>query len=150
MRFGAYVTLLTDQYPSTEDEQAVQLDLDYPDVKQDLNRFLPLVKWLLVIPHVIVLIVLAVGAIFAIFIAWFAILFTGRYPRRLFGELIQLHPPHHHLPDTHSPRQEGHQYVQASLQWWPADPQRTPHALSLGYIRCPECGRLSVPPQSGP
>ncbi len=88
MRVGAYLVLLTDQYPSTEDEQAVHLELDYPDVKQDLNRFLPLVKWLLVIPHVIVLAVLAIGAIFAIFIAWFAILFTGHYPRGLFDYVV--------------------------------------------------------------
>ena len=88
MRLGAYLVLLTDQYPSTEDEQAVHLELDYPDVKQDLNRFLPLVKWLLAIPHYIVLIVLVVGAVFAIFVAWFAILFTGRYPRALFDYVV--------------------------------------------------------------
>lgn len=88
MRIGAYLVLLTDQYPSTEDAQAVHLDIDYPDVKQDLNRFLPLVKWLLAIPHYIVLVVLAIGAIFSIFIAWFAILFTGRYPRALFDYVV--------------------------------------------------------------
>jgi small-conductance mechanosensitive channel len=88
MRIGAYLVLLTDQYPSTEDAQAVHLDIDYPDVKQDLNRFLPLVKWLLAIPHYIVLVVLAIGAIFSIFIAWFAILFTGRYPRGLFDYVV--------------------------------------------------------------
>ena len=88
MRIGAYLVLLTDQYPSTEDAQAVHLDIDYPDVKQDLNRFLPLVKWLLAIPHYIVLVVLAIGAIFSVFIAWFAILFTGRYPRALFDYVV--------------------------------------------------------------
>ena len=88
MRVGAYLALLTDQYPSTVDEQSVHLEIDYPDVEQDLNRWLPLVKWLLAIPHYIVLAVLAVGAIFAIFIAWFAVLFTGRYPRGLFDYVV--------------------------------------------------------------
>ncbi|MEA3502451.1 MAG: DUF4389 domain-containing protein [Actinomycetota bacterium] len=87
-RIWAYAFLLTDQYPSTVDEQSVHLEIDYPDVERDLNRWLPLVKWLLVIPHFIVLVVLAIGAIFAIFIAWFAILFTGRYPRGLFDFVV--------------------------------------------------------------
>jgi len=87
-RVGAYLGLLTDRYPSTEDEQSVHLDLDYPNVEQDLNRWMPLVKWLLAIPHYIVLAVLVVGAIFAILIAWFAILFTGRYPRSLFDYVV--------------------------------------------------------------
>ena len=87
-RVGAYLGLLTDRYPSTEEEQSVHLDLDYPNVKQDLNRWMPLVKWLLAIPHYIVLAVLAVGAIFAILMAWFAILFTGRYPRALFDYVV--------------------------------------------------------------
>ncbi len=87
-RVGAYLVLLTDQYPSTVDKQAVRLDIDYPDVEQDLNRWLPLVKWLLAIPHFIVLVVLAVGAVLAVFIAWFAILLTGRYPRALFDYVV--------------------------------------------------------------
>lgn len=87
-RVGAYLALLTDQYPSTVDEQSVHFELDYPDVEQDLNRWLPLVKWLLAIPHYIVLAVLALGAIFAIFVAWFAVLFTGRYPRGLFDYVV--------------------------------------------------------------
>lgn len=87
-RVGAYLGLLTDRYPSTEAEQSVHLDLDYPNVKQDLSRWMPLVKWLLAIPHYIVLAVLAVGAIFAILIAWFAILITGRYPRALFDYVV--------------------------------------------------------------
>jgi uncharacterized membrane protein len=87
-RVGAYMALLTDRYPSTEDEQSVHLDLDYPNVQQGLNRWMPLVKWLLAIPHYIVLAVLVVGAIFAILIAWFAILFTGRYPRALFDYVV--------------------------------------------------------------
>jgi len=87
-RVGAYVALLTDQYPSTVEEQSVHLDVDYPDVERDLNRWLPLVKWLLAIPHYLILIVLSVGGFFAVVIAWFAILFTGRYPRGLFDFVV--------------------------------------------------------------
>src|SRR5450631_4639520 len=83
-RVGAYFALLTDQYPSTVEEQNVHLQIDYPDVEHDLNQWLPLVKWLLAIPHFIVLAVLSVVAFFAVVIAWFTILFTGRYPRGLF------------------------------------------------------------------
>ncbi len=84
----AYCALLTDQYPSTVEGQAVHLDLDYPDVERDLNRWLPLVKWLLAIPHYIVLFFLAIAALVAVVIAWFAILFTGRYPRSLFDFVV--------------------------------------------------------------
>jgi len=87
-RVGAYVTLLTDQYPSTVEEQSVHLQIDYPDVERDLNRWLPLVKWLLAIPHLVVLSLLTVGAVFAVVFAWFAILFTGRYPRGLFDYVV--------------------------------------------------------------
>ena len=87
-RVGAYLALLTDEYPSTVDEQSVHLEIDYPDVEQDLNRWLPLVKWLLAIPHYIVLAVLAIGAILAILIAWFAVLFTERYTRALFDYVV--------------------------------------------------------------
>ncbi len=87
-RVGAYLALLTDQYPSTVDEQAVHLEIDYPDVRRDLNRWLPLVKWLLAIPHYVVLALLALVAGFAVVIAWFAILFTGRYPRGLFDFVV--------------------------------------------------------------
>ncbi len=88
MRVGAYLALLTDEYPSTTDEQSVHVEIDYPDVEGDLNRFLPLVKWLLAIPHYIVLAFLVLGAIFAILVAWFAVLFTGRYPRGLFDYVV--------------------------------------------------------------
>lgn len=87
-RVGAYLALLTDRYPSTVDEQSVHLDIDYPDVEQGLNRGLPLVKWLLAIPHYLVLAVLFIGVILAVVIAWFAILFTGRYPRGLFDYVV--------------------------------------------------------------
>jgi len=87
-RVGAYFVLLTDDYPSTVDAQKVHLDLDYPDVEHDLNRWMPLVKWLLAIPHFVVLGLLTVGAMFAVIVAWFAILFTGRYPRGLFDYVV--------------------------------------------------------------
>jgi hypothetical protein len=87
-RVGAYLVLLTDRYPSTVDEQSVHLEIDYPDVERDLNRWLPLVKWFLAIPHYFVLAILCVLAIFAVFIAWFAILFTARYPRPLFDFVV--------------------------------------------------------------
>ena len=87
-RVGAFLALLTDRYPSTVEEQAVHLEIDYPDVEHDLNRWLPLVKWLLAIPHYIVLIALTLIAIILVLIAWFAILFTGRYPRGLFDFVV--------------------------------------------------------------
>jgi len=84
-RVSAYIALMDDHYPSTDDQQSVHLDIDYPDAARDLNRWLPLVKWFLAIPHYVVLFFLEVAAVFAVLIAWFAILFTGRYPRKLFG-----------------------------------------------------------------
>ncbi len=91
-RFGAricaYFALLTDEYPSTVEEQKVHLELDYPDVERDLSRWLPLVKWLLAIPHFVVLFFLSLAAFFAVIAAWFAILFTGRYPRSLFDFVV--------------------------------------------------------------
>jgi hypothetical protein len=87
-RVGAYAVLITDQYPSTVDEQSVHLEIDYPDVERDLNRWLPLVKWLLAIPHYVVLVVLWFAAAVAIVIAWFAILITGRYPHSLFDFVV--------------------------------------------------------------
>lgn len=83
-RVGAYLALMEDRYPSTDEEQYVHLDIAYPDARQDLTRWLPLVKWLLAIPHYVVLIFLWIGAVVAVVVAWFAILFTGRYPRGLF------------------------------------------------------------------
>jgi hypothetical protein len=84
-RVGVYLALMDDQYPSTTDRQSVQLDYEYPDAERDLNRWLPLVKWFLAIPHYIVLIVLDVATILVVIGAWFAILFTGRYPRGIFN-----------------------------------------------------------------
>ncbi|MGB6425091.1 MAG: DUF4389 domain-containing protein [Solirubrobacterales bacterium] len=83
-RVTVYALLMDDRYPSTEDQQSVHLEFPYPNVEADLNRGLPLVKWLLAIPHYIVLFFLHIGVVIAAVIAWFAILFTGRYPRSLF------------------------------------------------------------------
>jgi hypothetical protein len=83
-RIGAYLALMDDRYPATDDEQYVHLDYRYPDVAQELNRWLPLVKWLLAIPHIFVLFFLNAAAFFVLIVAWFAILFTGRYPRGIF------------------------------------------------------------------
>jgi hypothetical protein len=83
-RVAAYLALMDDRYPSTDDHQAVRLEYRYPETV-DLNRFLPLVKWLLAIPHVVVLAFLWLAAGFAVIGAWFAIVFTGRYPRGLFA-----------------------------------------------------------------
>jgi hypothetical protein len=83
-RVGIYVALMDDRYPSTDEEQSVHLELPVPGTPVGLNRWLPLVKWFLAIPHYIVLFFLTIGALAAIFVAWFAILFTGRYPRALF------------------------------------------------------------------
>jgi len=86
-RVTAYLALLDDHYPSTDEQQSVHLDFDYPDARQ-LSRWLPLVKWFLVIPHYIVLFFLWIGAVVAVIIAWFAILFTGRYPQNLFRFVV--------------------------------------------------------------
>jgi len=83
-RVGMYFLLMSDVYPSTDEEQSVHLEINYPDVKKDLNRWLPLVKWFLAIPHYIVLFFIGIAAFVCIIVAWFAILFTGRYPRGIF------------------------------------------------------------------
>jgi hypothetical protein len=83
-RVGVYLALMDDRYPATDEHQSVHLDYAYPDVARDLNRWLPLVKWLLAIPHFIVLVLLDIAAIVMVIVAWFAILFTGRYPRGIF------------------------------------------------------------------
>jgi hypothetical protein len=87
-RVGIYLALMDDRYPSTEDRQAVTLDFSYPDARRDLNRWLPIVKWFLAIPHYLVLAVLYLVAVFVVVAAWFTILFSGRYPRALFDYLV--------------------------------------------------------------
>ena len=87
-RVAVYLALLRDEYPSADDEQAVHIQIPYPDAKQELNRWLPLVKWFLAIPHYVVLWLLSIAAFLCVIIAWFAILFTGRYPRSLFDFVV--------------------------------------------------------------
>lgn len=83
-RVGVYLALMDDMYPATDEQQSVHLDFPYPDAKEGLNRWLPLVKWLLAVPHYVVLIALYIGAVLVVIGAWFAILFTGRYPPGMF------------------------------------------------------------------
>jgi hypothetical protein len=87
-RVTGYVALLRDEYPSTDEDQSVHIEIPYPDAKKDLNQWLPLVKWLLAIPHYIILFFLGIAAIFVVIIAWFAILFTGRYPKGFFDFVV--------------------------------------------------------------
>lgn len=90
-RVAAYSALLRDEYPSTDEDQAVHVDMVYPNAKGGLNRWLPLVKWFLAIPHYFVLFFLSVAAVVVLIIAWFAILFTGRYPKGLFEFVVGLY-----------------------------------------------------------
>lgn len=83
-RVGIYLALMDDRYPSTDEEQSVHLDFRYPDARRGLNRWLPLAKWLVAIPHYVALVFLYIGAIVTVIAAWFAILATGRYPRGIF------------------------------------------------------------------
>ena len=87
-RVLSYLALLSDEYPSTDEEQAVHIDIPYPNARDDLNRWLPLVKWFLAIPHYIVLWFLGIAAIVVVIVSWFAILFTGRYPKDLFDFVV--------------------------------------------------------------
>ena len=90
MRIGAYALLLTDKYPSTVKDQAVDLAIEYPNAEKDLSRWLPLVKWFLAIPHYVVLALLWLFGVFAVLVAWIAILITGRYPRPIFDYVVGL------------------------------------------------------------
>jgi hypothetical protein len=110
-RIAVYISLLRDEYPSTDEQQAVALELDYPDVPNEIGRGMPLIKWLLAIPHYIVLFVLGIVAFFAIVIAWFAILFTGRYPRGLFDFVVGVH--------RWSLRVEGYAFLQVTDRYPP-------------------------------
>jgi hypothetical protein len=87
-RVGAYASLLTDEFPSTDREQSVHIAIPYPDVKKNLLPGMPLVKWFLAIPHWFILLFLGIAAGFCVFISWFAILFTGRFPRSFFDFVV--------------------------------------------------------------
>ena len=84
----AYFSLLRDEYPSTDEQQAVQLDFEYPDAQNDLNRWLPLIKWLLALPHWIIIWILSYVWVIVVVISWFAVIITGRHPRGLFDFLV--------------------------------------------------------------
>jgi Domain of unknown function (DUF4389) len=92
MRFSArlviYLSLMDDRYPSTDEQQSVALDFPYPDAQRELRRGLPLVKWLLAIPHYVLLFFLYIASVLVVVAAWFVILFTGRFPRALFDYLV--------------------------------------------------------------
>jgi hypothetical protein len=87
-RVMSYLLLLGDEFPSTDEEQSVRLEVPYPDVRSDLNRWMPLAKWFLAIPHYLVLLVLDIGVVLAAIAAWAAIVVTGRYPRPLFDFIV--------------------------------------------------------------
>ncbi|HIN38234.1 MAG TPA: DUF4389 domain-containing protein [Dehalococcoidia bacterium] len=87
-RVAVYLFMLRDEYPSTDEEQAVHLELPYPDVEQDLSKWLPLIKWFLAIPHYIILAVLWVLVVFAVIISWLSILITGNHPSGLFNFVV--------------------------------------------------------------
>jgi len=84
-RVYVYLALMDDRYPSTDEAQSVHLDFEYPDAARDLSRWMPLVKWILVLPHLILLAILGIAVLVGVVLAWFAILFTERYPRSLFN-----------------------------------------------------------------
>jgi hypothetical protein len=87
-RVVTYLVFLRDEYPSTDEEQAVHIKIAYPNAKKDLKRGMPLVKWLLAFPHYVVLAFLAIAAVFCVLIAWFAVIFTGKYPKGLFDFVV--------------------------------------------------------------
>ena len=78
-RVDVYLVLLTDEYPSIEENDLVSVTFPEVDAKQ-LNRWLPLIKWLLAVPLYIVGIVYIIYAALLTLLGWFSILFTGKYP----------------------------------------------------------------------
>lgn len=87
---STYFFCLIDEYPSVDGSPKVRVDIDYPE-SDDLMRGMPLIKWLLAIPHYIVLIALSIVALIVLIIGWFAVLFTARYPRPLFNYIVGYH-----------------------------------------------------------
>lgn len=90
-RVFSYMALLTDVYPSTDDPQGVDLKLYRPNPEEDLVRWMPYLKWFLAIPHYVVLFFLNTAGTMAIVLAWFSILFTGRYPKKLFNFVVEIY-----------------------------------------------------------
>src|SRR4051812_31104010 len=130
-RVGTYLALMNDRYPSTDERQWVTLDFPYPDPERDLNRWLPLVKWFLAIPHYIVLVFLYLGLLFGVIGAWFAILFTGRYPRGIFDYVEGVIRWHNRVvsyafilvTDRYPPFSLGQREVPPPAQESPLEPQ---------------------------
>ncbi len=88
LRVMAFALLLRDEIPALEDDQSVMVELAYPDALKDLSRGMPLVKWFLAIPHIVILIFLFAAVVIMTVAAWFAILFTGRYPAKIHGFVV--------------------------------------------------------------
>lgn len=88
IRVGVYFLLIDDRYPSTTDSQAVAIKFNYPDAERELSQFMPIIKWLLAIPHYVVLFFLWIGVFFGTIYAWFMIVFTGRYPHDVFDFVV--------------------------------------------------------------
>lgn len=88
LRVASYLLLLRHEYPSTDEEQSVHIQIEYPNVKQDLNRWLPLIKWLFVFPHMIALCFIMMGVLVSTFLAWIIILISGKYPRSMFDFVV--------------------------------------------------------------
>ncbi len=119
-RVGVYFALMDDRYPSTDDHQSVHLDFAYPDAQQGLNRWLPMVKWFLAIPHYVVLFFLYIGAIFAgdrrlvrdrlhrPLPARAVQLHRGRDPLAQPGRRLRLHPGHGRVPAVPTDRLNHH------------------------------------------
>jgi hypothetical protein len=87
-RVVSYLLLLRHEYPSTDEEQAVIVQIQYPNVKEDLNRWFPLIKWLFVFPHIIVLCFIMMGVLLSTILAWLIILISGKYPRKIFEFVV--------------------------------------------------------------
>jgi len=90
VRVFSYLLLLTDRYPSTDDEQAVHIEIPYPDANKELKRGMPVIKWFLAIPHIFILCFLYIAVIVVTVIAWFSILFTKKYPEALFQFVVDV------------------------------------------------------------
>ena len=88
LRIETYLIALRDDYPSTDEHQAVHLDIEYPNAGRDLNRWLPLIKWLLAFPHYVVLIILSILGLVAVVLGWIMVIITAQYPRALFDFLV--------------------------------------------------------------
>ncbi|MBT3299772.1 MAG: DUF4389 domain-containing protein [Candidatus Marinimicrobia bacterium] len=88
IRVASYILLLRHEYPSTDEEQAVHVQIDYPDVEKDLNRWLPLIKWLFILPHIFVLCFIMIGVLLCTILAWFIVLVSGKYPKSMFDFVV--------------------------------------------------------------